>query len=276
MNKVILDYLNRKLIKKKLTRPIDEYMINSLISLVDTLGVSVFNRSKKILSAKVINETIPCMINYHIFDVYKNLEKIKIVKRNSLDHYKLLYGEKAEEFYKERTNKSLNTKENFIKRHGESVGLTLWIEYVKKKKKQNTLEGFVERYGYDLGKQKFNEYSNRQSYTNTIEYYIEKYGEDLGTLLYKERYPSDYDINEYSSYKKLVYKLSNEVYNKNKHILNPHNYPRTKMGVYNGWQLDHINPVNECFKNGVSPEKAAALENLRMLPWKTNLMRNFK
>lgn len=134
MNKVILDYLNRKLIKKKLTRPIDEYMINSLISLVDTLGISVFNRNKKILSAKVINETIPCMINYHIFDVYENLEKIKIVKRNSLDHYKLLYGEKAEEFYKERTNKSLNTKENFIKRHGESVGLTLWIEYVKKKK----------------------------------------------------------------------------------------------------------------------------------------------
>jgi hypothetical protein len=35
-------------------------------------------------------------------------------------------------------------------------------------------------------------------------------------------------------------------------------------------------PIKECFERGVTPVDAAAVSNLRMLPWKENLMRQFK
>jgi hypothetical protein len=46
-------------------------------------------------------------------------------------------------------------------------------------------------------------------------------------------------------------------------------------GVDGGWQLDHIKTVREAFDEGLSPEEVAHVDNLRMLPWKENLMRNY-
>lgn len=273
---IILKYLNRKSIKSKIQIKISNDVIKSLISLVEILGPDVFNRNKKFLTAKTINETIPMMINNNVNDIKTNLDEIKLVKRNSLDHYKLLYNDKAEIIYNERTKKSLQTKDNFIKRHGKEKGSQLWKEYSKNKSKQNTLVGFQERFGDKLGAEKFKQYSDRQKYTNSLEYYIESYGNDKGHELYKKRYPSEYNLKEFSDYKKLVYKLSNKNYYDNISIINPDNYPRTIMGVAGGWQLDHIKPVNECFKEEIPPEEAASIKNLRMLPWKTNLMRNFE
>ena len=273
---IILNYLNRKSIKSKIQIKISNKVIKSLVSLVESLGPDVFNRNKKLLTVKTINETIPTMINHCVKDIKSNLDKIKLVKRNSLDHYNLLYNDKAKVIYNERTKKSLQTKENFIKRHGKEKGSRLWNEYSKNKSKQNTLAGFQERFGNELGEEKFKQYSDRQKYTNSLEYYVELYGNDKGYELYKKRYPSKYNLKEFSDYKKLVYKLSNKNYNNNKSIINPNNYLRTRMSISNGWQLDHIKPVNECFKEGIPPEEASSIENLRMLPWKTNLMRNFK
>lgn len=84
------------------------------------------------------------------------------------------------------------------------------------------------------------------------------------------------NIEEYTRYARKVHHLSGKIYETHKNIINPNNYPRTLCGVEDGWQLDHIIPVKECFEKGMSIEEASALENLRMLPWKTNLMRNFK
>ena len=64
-------------------------------------------------------------------------------------------------------------------------------------------------------------------------------------------------------------------YEQNKEIINPNNYPRTLCGVKGGWQLDHIITVKECFEKGILPEDASSLNNLRMLPWKENLMRQY-
>lgn len=276
INDIILSYLNRKFIRNKLKVNITEETIQSLSSLVNDLGENVFNRNKKLLTAKTINETIPTMINNKVKDIKSNLDKIKLVKRNSLEHYKLLYNDNAETVYNERTQKSLQTKNNFIKRHGIEKGEMLWKKYSLNKSKQNTLEGHIKRYGKTIGIKTFKKYSDRQRFTNTIEYYIEKYGLEMGPIFYKDRYPSEYDLKEFSSYKKLVYKLSNKNYNDNMSIINPNNYPRTRMGVDGGWQLDHIKSVKECFKEGLTPEEASAVNNLRMLPWKTNLMRNFE
>lgn len=81
---------------------------------------------------------------------------------------------------------------------------------------------------------------------------------------------------EYKRYSRTVHGLSQEVYNKNIDIINPNRHPRTLCGVKDGWQLDHIKPIKECFEQGLSPQEASDISNLRMLPWKENLMRQFK
>ena len=81
---------------------------------------------------------------------------------------------------------------------------------------------------------------------------------------------------EYKRYSRLVHGMSQEVYNENIDVINPERYPRTLCGVEGGWQLDHIIPIKECFDRGIPPREAASLTNLRMLPWKENLMRQYK
>ena len=83
------------------------------------------------------------------------------------------------------------------------------------------------------------------------------------------------NIKEYTKYARKVHALSHKVYEQNKEIINPNNYPRTLCGVENGWQLDHIIPIKECFEKGISAEEASDVKNLRMLPWKDNLMRQY-
>lgn len=83
------------------------------------------------------------------------------------------------------------------------------------------------------------------------------------------------NIAEYKRYSQLVHALSQETYKNNIDIINPNRYPRTLCGVDDGWQLDHIKPIKECFLEGLSSTEAAHVENLRMLPWKTNLMRQY-
>lgn len=99
-----------------------------------------------------------------------------------------------------------------------------------------------------------------RSYMQTEEYSLSKRKEDTP---------------EYMRYKNKVHKLSEKTYVENVEVINPNNYPRTLCGVDGGWQLDHIKTVRECFDDGISEEEAASLNNLRMLPWKENLMRNF-
>lgn len=81
---------------------------------------------------------------------------------------------------------------------------------------------------------------------------------------------------EYKRYARRVHGLSQKTYEKNKHIINPTNVPRTLCGVEGGWQLDHIIPIKECFARGMTPEQASTINNLRMLPWKENLMRQYE
>lgn len=78
---------------------------------------------------------------------------------------------------------------------------------------------------------------------------------------------------EYTRYKNLVHKLSERTYVEHIDEINPDRFPRTLCGVDCGYQLDHIVPVRECFDTGVSAFDASSVENLRMLPWKQNLMR---
>lgn len=80
----------------------------------------------------------------------------------------------------------------------------------------------------------------------------------------------------YRKYRNCVARLTEKCYVENMEIINPEKHPRTIAGVEGGWQLDHIKPVRQCFDEGISPEQASSVENLRMLPWRDNIMRNGK
>ena len=78
---------------------------------------------------------------------------------------------------------------------------------------------------------------------------------------------------EYRQYRNRVSNLTEKTYEEFYDIINPNNHPRTLCGVPGGYQLDHIQSVKECFDLGIPPESCARLENLQMLPWRENLMK---
>ena len=79
--------------------------------------------------------------------------------------------------------------------------------------------------------------------------------------------------DEWLEYNSRARNASEKTYRKHKHILNPDNKPRGKMGVAGAYQLDHIKPLRQCFDEGISPEESAALSNLQFITWQNNLSR---
>ena len=79
--------------------------------------------------------------------------------------------------------------------------------------------------------------------------------------------------DEWLEYNCKARNASEKTYRKHKHILNPDNLPRGKMGVSGAYQLDHIKPLRQCFDEGMPVEKSAALENLQFISWEDNLSR---
>ncbi len=271
INKIIKKYLNRTMMK---SMDITPQIIQSLENLILEYGQEVFNRNKSPLSSRTIQSTIPLMLNNKIIDIVENLKSIKTIRRNSLDHYKLIYGNNAEKVYGARTKKSINTLENFISRYGTIDGQIKYNNLIIKKKKQNTLMGFIERFG-EAGSERWKAHKDRCAYTNTLDYYVEKYGIANGYELYQERYP-EVDTRSYRSYKQAVYRESERTYQKYKTDINPNNYVRTLCGIDNGWQLDHIKTVRTCFDENINIIEASHRNNLQMLPWRDNLKRNKK
>tara|TARA_B110000908_G_C10033386_1_gene348465 strand:- start:73 stop:651 length:579 start_codon:yes stop_codon:yes gene_type:complete len=80
----------------------------------------------------------------------------------------------------------------------------------------------------------------------------------------------------FKRYGGLVRRATEKVYIANLDIINPNSYTRTRCGVEDGYQLDHIVPVKFGFANNIPIEEMSRVENLRMLPWKQNLERNWK
>lgn len=118
----------------------------------------------------------------------------------------------------EESNKSVTlwrethkcTKELFIKRHGEYVGVQKWNEYVKQqaltntaqykkekygwtdgdvatynKSRSITIDNMIKKYGIELGTEKWNSYVEKQRRVGcTLDYFIEKYGNVDGPIKY--------------------------------------------------------------------------------------------
>lgn len=96
---------------------------------------------------------------------------------------------------------------------------------------------------------------------------------NLNRLLKKYGIKRNYNTKEYNRYARKVRLLTESTYAKYKEIINPDNVPRTLCGVDNGYQLDHIISIRECFDSGMSIEFCADVKNLQMLPWERNLQK---
>lgn len=83
-----------------------------------------------------------------------------------------------------------------------------------------------------------------------------------------EEYVENYPKKQF--YKREVWRLTYQ------HPLNTleHWEVRGRCGVDGAYQLDHIKSIDWGWKNGIPPEEIAKWENLRMIPWKTNLLKS--
>lgn len=96
---------------------------------------------------------------------------------------------------------------------------------------------------------------------------------NLNRLLKKHGVKRYYNTKEYHKYARKVRLLTESTYAKYIETINPDNHPRTLCGVENGYQLDHIVSIRECFDSGISIEMCADVTNLQMIPWERNLQK---
>lgn len=90
---------------------------------------------------------------------------------------------------------------------------------------------------------------------------------------FMDKYAIDYDLDKANDYRRLVRRMTEQTYKKNKHLINPNNLPR---GRNSGYHIDHKVPIIKAFKDGWTPERCASVENLEMLEWSENLAKGSK
>lgn len=270
-DKIIEDYLSAKartdILGVNFTP--SAIQILELTQIIEKFGEYALSRSRnhKGLSKKTLENVIPRFLKFNLNGFVERLIKIdNLQSKNCFEYYVLAYGEvEANRFW---TNKAKKCS-----RSEETVGKEKWDKWISERSRP-LLDRWKEKYGEEEAEKRFAIYSAKLSKGKSIEGYIERYGEDLGKQKYQQRY-NNVNSAEYKTYARKVHRLSGKTYTENIDIINPNRYTRTLCGVEGGWQLDHIITIKECFLKGISPEKAAEVGNLRMLPWKDNLMRNY-
>lgn len=80
---------------------------------------------------------------------------------------------------------------------------------------------------------------------------------------YKEKYP------EKEMYKRNVWRLT---YRNDLESLDDWE-KRGRCGVDGAYQLDHIISISDGYERGIPPEEIADMSNLRMIPWRENLLK---
>jgi len=78
--------------------------------------------------------------------------------------------------------------------------------------------------------------------------------------------------NEWTLYRKIVYKMTEHTYNKYKSIINPDNVKRGR----NTYHLDHKFSILEGFKNNIPPYILSNYNNLEILSSKENISKDYK
>ena len=243
--------------------------LSDLKNIVEVFGEHSLSRSRthKGLSKRTLENVIPRFLKNNLTGLVERLQKIeKLPSKNCREYFILSYGEAAAKLFQEG-------KASKCSRSEETMGKEKWNKWINDRT-GSLLDRWTIEHGIEVAVEKRSKLKQRLSFPRTLPGYIFKYGEELGKKKYEERY-SNANSTEYKTYARKVHRLSSITYAENIDTINPNRYNRTLCGVEGGWQLDHITPIKECFTTGMSVEEAAHLSNLRMLPWRENLMRNY-
>jgi len=81
------------------------------------------------------------------------------------------------------------------------------------------------------------------------------------------------NLEGYARYKRLVNSLTEQNYRKYHKDINPHNHARVRAGT-DGYQLDHIVSVKNCYAWDIPEELCSHPDNLRMIHWEDNLAKH--
>lgn len=147
---------------------------------------------------------------------------------NSYEYKAEKYGWTKEEFNNYNKNRAV-TLENMIKRHGKIKGTKLFNEYCKKQKVNGcTKEYFINKYGNEIGLIKYNELNKNKAIT--LENFIKKYGKNDGPKKY-------FNIRENTTNSSFYSKISIDLFKsltKNKTIdeLNYIYFGNKEYGIY--------------------------------------------
>lgn len=80
------------------------------------------------------------------------------------------------------------------------------------------------------------------------------------------------DMSDYALYRKEVWRYTNA-----NDLLSLENYDKRALaGVDAGYHLDHNYSISQGYINGVPPELIGSIRNLRMIPWKENVVKQGK
>lgn len=74
--------------------------------------------------------------------------------------------------------------------------------------------------------------------------------------------------DEWKEYKKRAWFLTEQVFADNKHNI-AYSYKR----AFKDYHLDHIISIWYCYKHNITPDRVAQLNNLRMIPYKDNMIK---
>jgi hypothetical protein len=90
------------------------------------------------------------------------------------------------------------------------------------------------------------------------------------------RYKPELDHTDFQKFRNKTTMLTERTYKMHKAEINPDDLPRTIAGVDGGYHLDHKISVAFGYANGWTPEQLSMKENLQMLPWRDNIVKNFR
>lgn len=162
-----------------------------------------------------------------------------------------------------------------LSKKNPAYGKPKTIEWIKKVSEKNT--GHI---GYWSGKQQSLE-SNKKRSKSLMEAYETKkrisngYNISLGMEngLAKDLTKEEYEriITEKKKYYNEVHKITKRQPIETLEFFEKRG--KAKKGTDN-YQLDHIIPISEGFRNNIDPNIIGNISNLRFIPWKENILRN--
>lgn len=135
-------------------------------------------------------------------------------------YFKWLFDITDEDLEFERKKFDTASKESFIRRHGEEVGLKKFEAYRQRQaftcskehlglsdeefKKFNALrasthENFIKRYGFEIGSRRWKDYCDYEGYAgSSLSWFEDKYGKELGSKKYNEVCSKKLSLKSYS------------------------------------------------------------------------------